>query len=458
MNDARRVLLKSQQDPAWFARHVLGVHWWSKQREIAESVRDNRRTSVRSANGVGKTFTAAGVTLWYLASFPGSQVVTTANTWNQVRDVLWREIYRQYRGARFPIGGEIQQTRLELPDGRFAVGLSSPPENRESFQGFHADRLLIVVDEASGLHPAIMDAIEGSMTGQDARLLMIGNPTQLSGPFFDSHTNTRGVYSTLAVSAYDTPVFTGERCPPAVTAHLPSEVSMEEKRMMYGEGSVAWDVRVLGQFPTTSDDTVVSLADVEAAQQRDLPPDPEHDAGQVACDVARFGSDETVIASRVGNRIRIERVLHKRATTEVAGAILDVARNLRCDGFPELTVDDDGVGGGVTDILRDQGYRVHAFRAGSSAHQSSMYPNARSEGWFTLSQQMPGLDLDADAQLAADLTAPRYQLDPAGRRRVEKKDETKKRLGNRSPDRADAVFMLVAPKSATPVEGLNVWT
>lgn len=456
-DEARKLQARLQGDPVWFADRCLGVHWWSKQQEIAESVRDHRRTTVRSANGVGKTFTAAGIVLWWLVSFPDAVAVTTANTWGQVKDVLWREIHRRHGGAKFPVGGELTQTRLDLGDGRIAVGLSSPPENKESFQGFHSDHLLLVVDEASGLHPAIMEAAEGYMTNANARLLLIGNPTQTSGPFFDSHHSNRDAYNVISVSAFDTPFFTGEPCPPAVAKSLPSaEWIAEAKSTFGGEDSPLYQVRVLGQFPTQSDDSVISIADVEGAQARDLPPN-EWDKGRVSCDVARFGSDETVIASMVGKRIRIERVLHQRATTEVAGAILQVARSLKCEDFPELVVDDDGVGGGVTDILRDQGYRVEAFRAGATAAQSSMYPNARSEGWFTLAEQLPSLDLDGDSQLAADLIAPKYALDTAGRRRVEKKDETKKRLGGRSPDRGDAVFMLLSPRNRAPREGVDVW-
>ena len=45
---------KYYDDPVLWAEEVLGVHLWSKQREIAYSLRDNKRTAVRSSNGVGK--------------------------------------------------------------------------------------------------------------------------------------------------------------------------------------------------------------------------------------------------------------------------------------------------------------------------------------------------------------------------------------------------------------------
>ncbi|MBA3584724.1 MAG: hypothetical protein H0W36_09410 [Gemmatimonadetes bacterium] len=86
---------------------------------------------------------------------------------------------------------------------------------------------------------------------------------------------------------------------------------------------------------------------------------------------------------------------------------------------------------------------MRAFNAASSPRSVLDYPNRRSEAWFDFSELLPTIDLDRDEQLAADLVAPRYSIDSRGRRVVEPKDATKKRLG-RSPDRADAVLMAFA--------------
>ena len=70
------------------------------------------------------------------------------------------------------------------------------------------------------------------------------------------------------------------------------------------------------------------------------------------------------------------------------------------------------------------------------------YPNARSELWFEFAEDwLPQLDLDDDEDLLADLCAPEYKIDSQGRRVVEPKEDTKKRLG-RSPDRADSVMLM----------------
>jgi phage terminase large subunit len=126
-----------------------------------------------------------------------------------------------------------------------------------------------------------------------------------------------------------------------------------------------------------------------------------------------------------------------------------------------IVVDDSGVGGGVTDRLRElaresgNSFRVIAYNAASAPAEANKdeYPNARSELWFEFAEDwLPGLDLDTDEDLLSDLCAPQYGMDSKGRRVVEPKDETKKRLG-RSPDRADAVMMAFC----RPVQaGMNV--
>lgn len=462
-NKAAQILERCRQDPGWFAREVLGVHWWSKQVEIAESVRDHERTAVKAANGVGKTFNAASIVLWFLLCFPRSRVVTTATTWPQVEKLLWHELGLQHRNARFPLGGQLNLTELKLEDGRYAIGLSTKPTELESFQGHHAPNLLLVYDEASGIPAPIFEAGEGYMTAAGARMLLIGNPTKPSGEMYDAFTSSskRGDYELFTISWLDTPAFTGEPCPQDVLDALPTPAKYESRKRMWGEDSPLFQVRVLGRYAKTSTNTVIQLGALEDAQARTAAPDPSQATEYViACDVARFGDDETVITSRVEQQIQIlETYVGQRPpgittdkgtigdTVHTAGRITEHAGKYPRD-LVRLVIDDTGVGGGVTDILRNAGWKVTAYNAGAKAHDPVTYPNRRSEMWFRLAALLPELDLPADDQMAADLLAPTYKYEPGSMRRVvEKKDETKKRLG-RSPDRADAVMLTLVQPAA----------
>lgn len=455
---ALKLRARIRNDPVWAAREILGFHAWSKQREILESVRDNEATAVRSCHGVGKTATAAEVALVHLASWDDSIVVTTAPTWRQVRDLLWREIRKAYKRGENFYGGHITETRLEFSEHWYAIGLSTnQPEN---FQGYHSPHLLFIVDEASGVKQPIFEAAEGFLTAMGARTLLIGNPTQIGGEFYSAFHTARSLYNTIHISAFDTPAFTGEEVPDDVARVLPSRAWVERMKKKYrvadehergGDGvrlNPVYEVRVLGQFPSQGDRAVVPMFEVENAQARDVAEGWPH---VLTCDVARFGDDETVIAVRQGMRVRILEVIQGQDTMATAGMIVRYARELVHPEFgrPLIVVDDAGVGGGVTDRLRELAredgnrFRVVTFNGANATAESNKdeYPNARSELWFEFAEDwLPELDLDDDEELLSDLCAPQYAMDSKGRRVVEPKDETKKRLG-RSPDRADAVMM-----------------
>lgn len=454
-------------DPVAWAWDILGVHLWSRMREVAESVRDHRKTAVRSGHGLGKTHTAATILLWFLDTHLNSRVVTTATKWSQVEKLLWHEVNQLHRqGSQRPQtetralwrpGAVCLNTKLELPDGRYAIGLSSKPENSESFAGHHAENILVIYDEASGINAKIFEVGEGYMTTDGARALLIGNPTRPEGEFYAAFHAKRAEYATHHISAKESPAITSESgVPDDVLRKLTGKAWVQSRAKAWGVGSPLYEVRVDGNFPKKASDAVIGLGDVEDAQEREvtMPYPAAVDDVRVICDVARFGSDETVIGTRYGDRIRIVKTYVGKPTTETVGEIITAWRELRGEAGadPVVIVDDDGVGGGVTDQLREKaeqatelnGLQVHAFRGGERAIQPTKYPNARSEAWFRLERRLPELDLDDDEQLLADLTAPKYRLDSDGRRVVERKDETKKRLG-RSPDRGDMVVMSLAP-------------
>lgn len=441
-----------QRDPVTFCENVLGFHPWSKQREIIESVRDNPRTAVRSCHGSGKTAVAARVVAWYLTAFPESRVVTTAPTFSQVRDLLWSEINAAVGRAPEGLFPPCDSTRLTISRSWFAVGLST--DRPERFQGHHAENLLLVVDEASGVHEDIYEAAEGFLTSPNARVLLIGNPTQTSGTFYRAFHSERHLYNTIHISAWDTPNVTGEEVPEVARKSLVSPDWVEQRKQQWGEGSPLYDVRVLGNFPSESEDQVIGLQQIEDAKAREVSPS---SPVVISCDVARYGSDETVIAVRRGNNVRIHKTYTSRSLMETAGHIVDCARQYNAPGM-RVVIDDVGLGGGVTDRLKEMGVPCEGFNGGSAATEPRLYPNRRSEAWFAFAEQINQVDIDPDEMLGADLVAPKYSLDSSGRRVVEAKDKTKKRLG-RSPDRADAVLMAFAPAPRMGASfGDDIWS
>lgn len=455
MKDEDAISHGIRKNPRFFLENLLGFTPWSKQLEIIESVRDNRRTAVRSANGVGKTAIAARTVLWFLAAYPRSVVVTTAPTWKQVETQLWREMAVAFDNGRefFQVLGqpEIFKTDLTIAPNWYATGIST--EKPERFSGFHSAHILLVVDEASGVADAIFEASEGFLTSKNARVLLISNPSQLAGEFYRAFHRDASLWNRIHISIKDTPAFTGEKVSEEVALSLPHTDYAALMERKYGAESALYAIRVLGEFPRSQDDAVVKLGDVEQAQYRELEP------GWpvvISSDIARAGGDETVIAVRRGNQVRIVDAYAGKDLNWTTGRLLQVERELYEETLADIfhVIDFAGLGAGVYDQLREKSrFPVFGFNSSHRAHDPRDYPNRRSEAWFEFADQLAGLDLDTDEQLLEDLVAPVFKVDSAGRRVVEAKDETRKRLG-RSPDRADAVLMAFAfnPTQAVPRE------
>jgi hypothetical protein len=435
-----RVLRRAQADPVWWVREILGDEPWQKQIEILEAVRDHERVAVASCHGAGKSWVAARIALWFLFSHPGSIVATTAPTFRQVRNVLWQEIRWAYRRARVPLGGNLLQTELRLDDRWFAFGFATDDPDR--FQGLHAEHLLVVVDEAAGIDEEIWTAIEGVLTSAHVRLLAIGNPSGPSGRFYDLF-RTPGV-AKIHISAFDTPNLQagGIVIPGLITPDW-----VEDKRQRWGEGSPLYQSRVLGRFPEASADALIPLSWVQAAQERSLEP-----GGPVVLgvDVARFGTDETVIYVRRGP---VARLVHAGAQEDTMQTTGRVVRALAETGATRAQVDAVGIGAGVVDRLREMGKPVVEMQASEAASDPERFANRRAEWYWALRERFEAgeIDLDpADEVLAAQLTAIKYRIDSRGRIVIESKDEMKRR-GLPSPDRADALALAwAAPRVSSP--------
>jgi len=142
----RRIIQWWRDEPVVFVREILGIELWSKQKEIIEGIRDNPRITVRSCSGAGKTVAAACTILWFLYCFRPATVLTTGKSFRQVKEQLWRDIGAYHSRARIPLGGDINQTNLNISEDWFALGFST--DEPERITGFHNENVLVVVDEA----------------------------------------------------------------------------------------------------------------------------------------------------------------------------------------------------------------------------------------------------------------------------------------------------------------------
>jgi hypothetical protein len=476
--NARRVLERAQKDPVWWAKTVLGVSLWRGQRQILESLRDNREVAVKTCNGVGKSHVAATAVAWFCSVFPDSLALTTAATFRQVRTVLWRELSKIVSQSRIDLDCEILQTEARWKHGTIAIGATAPEHDPTKLQGMRGrNKTLIIVDEACGVSARIIEALKGSMTGSDVRLLMIGNPTDARSAFADAFRSPNVAKHTI--SAFDSPNFTRagitlehivsgewrERQGARADMSRPYLVTPEWVADRWAEWTDSgarpadprWVSRVLGQFASESPDTLIAMAMVERAQWSEAEPS-ETDSIELGVDVARAGDDSSVIYWRRGPVARRYDSVRGHDLMSVAGMVARAVRELeskQARRVSAIKVDEIGVGAGVLDRLVELGLPACGINVGAGARDKERFRNARAELFWGMRERFESGDIAldlADSDVATQLNAIRWKVDSRGRVELEPKEETKARIG-RSPDDADALMLAFAPASSmsTPI-------
>lgn len=460
-----------EDDPVLWVKNILDEHMTLDQRKIIESVRDYRYTAVKSCHDVGKSYTASRAVCWWLDTHdPGEAfVVTTAPTRAQVEAILWREIGRAHRkgGLLGRVTGDAQWKfgwgSKDSPDELIAFGRKPADYDPAAFQGIHARYVLVVIDEACGVPKTIFDAVDALATNENARVLAIGNPDDPASHFATVCKPGSG-WNTIRINALESPNFTPkevskyprvadlmdkldvapniERTPERVRDLLVGVNWVDERIKRWGVDSPLFVSKVLGEFPEVSNDSLIEVGWVTQAQYRSLPSD-IHDAA-FGVDVARYGSDKTIICERNGGKCRIVWEAGKTPVTQTVGRV-EMHVNLH-KGSPIANVDDTGIGGGVTDLLQEDGYEVRALI--SSGKPTEFWPNGRPKflnlraQWYWALREafrLGEIDVDpADEDLAAQLVNLKYGINSSGMIYVESKDDMKKR-GVDSPDRADAL-------------------
>lgn len=422
--------------PCLFAREVLGATPTPQQEEAGRALVERRRLSIRSGHGTGKSAFLAWCVLWFQSCYFPCKVPCTAPTAHQLGDVLWAELaawHRQMRERVPELGAEFVWTseRFTLVSNEsesFAVARTSRPERPEALQGFHAQNLLFLIDEASGVPEQVFEVAEGALSTPGAFVVMAANPTRQDGYFYESHNRMRDSWAALH--------WDGEQSP------LVSAQYIADMRKKYGEDSPIYQVRVRGNFATAIDG-VIALELCEAARVREVAPT---DAPLVwGIDPARFGDDATGFAVRQGNtQPEPTDQWTNKDTMQTVGIIkqrYDAAKRK-----PDtITVDVIGIGAGVVDRLRELGLPVSGINVAESAAASDRYNRLRDELWWRGREWLEAKDcrMADDDALIGELTTPKYSILSSGKIKVEGKDELRKR-GVASPNRADAWLLTFA--------------
>ena len=337
------------------------------------------------------------------------------------------------------------------PEEWFAVARTA--SKPDALQGFHAEEVLYIIDEASGVDDKIFEPVLGALSTSGARLLMCGNPTQLSGFFYDSHHKNRASYTTFHIDGRNS-----------------SRVSQDFVQTiirMYGEDSDVFRVRVAGEFPLQEEDIFIPLSLVEHSIMTEYSIPQKPTLLHIGADIARFGDDKTVIGYKANEKVTFYKKRRGQDTMKTADDIVLLGEQLVQKYQPTepipIKIDDGGVGGGVVDrlrqIKRNQPERfwwmeIYPVKFGQRIQHKHYYDSTTYMMAVVKKLLQPydeqgnpkpiELILPNDDDMAAQLSGRKYFLTENSKIKIESKKEMKKR-GRPSPDEADCILLLCLP-------------
>ena len=465
-----------KDNPVQFCREVLLFEPDEWQNVVMGDIKNHAKVAVKSGQGVGKTGIEACALLWFLTCYPEARIVATAPTKQQLNDVLWSEVSKWMNKSPL-LCQVLKWTKTYIyvvgyEKRWFAVArTATKPEN---MQGFHEDNMLFIVDEASGVADPIMEAIVGTLSGANNKLFMCGNPTRVSGTFYDAFTVDRSIYKCHTVSSRNSPRTNKENI-----------ASMERK---YGPESNVVRVRVDGEFPMQEDDVFIPISWLEGSckmqmsdatakafgvhRSEDGELQPVDVSGvtniEIGCDVARFGDDKTCIGYKVNECVKIYKKYNGQDTTWTAGNVAKLYADLKKrfgykDKIP-IKVDDGGVGGGVVDILNSykrtdpklyadmeivpvnfgQPIKNHKYYADTTTFMMGIVRELIAPFDDNGNVHKAEVILPDDNDLIGQLSTRKYAFISNGKQRVESKKDMKER-GLTSPDEADCILLVCLP-------------
>jgi len=389
---------------------------------------------IEGGRGGGKSRAVAAFLIRIMSTNP-LNVICARETQKSLADssfaIMKQEIYRQRVGNKFDIIESRNLIRGKNGSRAIFIGLlQHTVDSIKSYEGFH----WAWIEEAHSISKNSLEILIPTLRVDGEFLATLGdvkykfplrmfiytlNPFSWDDPIRTVLPDDRNDVQRIQINYNDNPWFPDS---------LETERIEAKKVMLPDEYNRIWE----GIPFEDTERAIVTRAAVQKAIDRKA----STDGGiVVGADIARFGTDRTVFVKRQGMQVLKIKILAKKDTQEVARRLNDFA------GDGRIIVDDTGVGGGVTDKLHDLGATVVPINFGRRAMNKKKYPDIISEMWFNLADSMDKIGLPNDRLLIEELSGRHYKYTQDERRKVESKEEYKKRTGRRSPDIADAMIL-----------------
>lgn len=471
---------------AWQA-DVLGIRTYEKMQEICNTALfgETPRTAIKSSNGTSKSYSVSSMILWTGSVFDLGEAISivSAPSLTQIEKVTFKYL-KSFKGRAaergFILPGHInEQLEWQGKNSQGSVTIAygkkpAPGQEVNVFQGIRSEfgKTFVWFDEAGGMSRGMYTAAEAVLTGADARFTAIGNPDDVGTEWYKIFTEKKyeGEYNHFSISSLELPTFTGEIVYPddpemqdRMMKSLTQVSWVEHKKRIWGEKDARYLSKVMGEFPKDGGNGFFSQAVIDRAYDTEI----EEDQSVpliLGVDIARWGLDESVIATNRGGRVRV-------ADTWAKCDLVDSARRIHRyavdHGAVEVRIDASGIGGGVYDMLdrldefKGKPYTLIGWDNGSASPDTAQWSRKRAYAHDSLRTQMAEglIDLDYDDEtLREELQIITYKFDNRGAIQITPKDEMKSEIGG-SPDRLDAVILAatdMSPWTGNPYNALPV--
>ena len=443
-NEVSKFIDLYKDDPISFIENCLGAELDPWQRDFFEVIPHTRKVSIAAGHGVGKSTALCFLCLHTLLfEFPCKGVITAPSS-AQLYSALWADLKMWIEHLPEVLKDSIEYTQdiirlKEAPNESFIRAAVARIDQPDALQGVHAQSgiVLLIVDEAAAVHERNFESAYGSLSQENAKMILIGNPTRNSGYFYETFHRVKDEWTNFQVSCLDSPRV--------------SQSYINEMRNLYGEDSAMFKVRVLGEFADEEEAGFISPSIIRSAIGRDIEASPSAPIIW-GLDVARMGRDKSALCKRQGGVI-LEKVKtwKKLDLMSLAGEIMNEFENTQPEKqCQELLIDSIGIGAGIFDRIAEIGIiPCRGINVSESSALVNECGNLRAELWYKAREffEKKTCKIPDDPELVKELSAPRYKFDSRGRYLIESKDEMRKR-GERSPDLADAFCLTFATNPA----------
>ena len=449
------VLTHRPHEWVYFAFEDIALRAW--QAELLEDIgtaledqdlvgiHDAIRRAIGSGHSAGKTGLGSMLPLWAMSTAPDTRVLVLSNTEQQTVQRNFADLQRFYRSSITSHWFTMTSTALFSADSARAktwhAAAATWSESRvEGIQGLHQGgggrRILILTDECSAHPPALWQSLSGVLVDRDVEIIWVatGNPTRSQGPFYD------------ALMAPDSPWH-----PRSIDTRTIPELNQSQIEKLVieygGEDSDLTRVRIRGLPPQAGDMAFFNRAEVEAAMKCPVIQSDRSHPMVIGVDVARRGTDTSVLTFRHNLDARTYPPLKLRTPDlmALAARVAAEANQFRAIGLHVVIMaDGTGLGAGVVDRLRSLGYDVVDVQFAGSSSDPMMYANLRAgmhgdlRAWIRKGGALPN-----DPRLLEQMAAIEYGHNGSGQILLEPKDDLRRRLGH-SPDELDSICCSLA--------------